>query len=262
MLDFFKHNNIQNIPKLIAINEKLHCFLMTSCGDVSLRKELKGEINLPLFKKGIDSLSKIMIKLNTKNESLLSEGVPDWSLRRFPALYLDLINRHELLHSDGLLSEEAEQLNKLYPNVVKLCRELSNLGVTETLTHCDFHDDNIIIDKQTKETSIIDWGETAISHPFFSLCSFLWNITYHYNVSVDDYSYQKLKDHCLEPWRNLFSDKILLECFELATKLHGIYAALTYQRMYDATKDKDWTVQQQHPGSIAGCLRTFIIANP
>ena len=67
-----------------------------------------------------------------------------------------------------------------------------------------------------------------------------------------------LQSACIAPWVVDYKEIPMLKAFDLANQLLGIHAALAYQRIYMATQDQQKTVQQEHPGSIAGCLRTFL----
>ncbi len=108
------------------------------------------------------------------------------------------------------------------------------------------------------EINIIDWGETVITHPFFSLNGCLWNLTYFHALKQTDPGYAKLKSACIVPWLVDDEEIELLKAFDLANQLLGIYAALGYQTMYMATHGQLKTVQHEHPGSIAGCFRSFL----
>ena len=55
-----------------------------------------------------------------------------------------------------------------------------------------------------------------------------------------------------------FSEQTLLKAFDTAHQLLGVVAALAFHRLYVATAHQSKTLQQEHYGSIAGCLRTFL----
>ena len=60
----------------------------------------------------------------------------------------------------------------------------------------------------------------------------------------------------------MYPEQDLLEVMSLINKIHGIYAALNFYHLYKATENQERTVLDQHQGAVAGCLRTFINANP
>jgi thiamine kinase-like enzyme len=260
-LAFLSKQGCTNIPEFIAENSELHCFLMTSCGDESLRHLFNGHVDLSKLKLGILNYTKIQRFLENKVQQLLTLGIPDWRVDKFASLYHALIQQEQLLIGDGLQEKEIESLHQLYPTCVTLCESLSKYGLPQTINHCDFHENNMLLDRNTGDVSIIDWGEVVISHPFFSLNGCLWNITYFNELKQSDLAYGKIQSYCIASWLDCYDEKTLREMLNITSKLSGVFAALAYEQMYNATKDQEKTVQQEHPGSIAGCLRTFLNQN-
>lgn len=258
VIHFLNIHHCMNIPRFVAKNESLTCFLMTSCGDISLRNLFKGKFDINLLKQGIHNFTKIQRLLENNLPEMFSVQIPDWRLKKFPFLYSQLIQQEQLLLDDGMSKQEINQLHALESICINLCNELLDFGIPETINHNDFQENNMILDKTTGNISIIDWGEAVITHPFFSLCGFLWNMTYFYNMKPEDPQYKVLKLICIEPWLDHYNEEQLIKILNIANKLSGIYAALGYEKMYKATQDQKDTVQKEHPGSIAGCLRTFL----
>lgn len=257
-LHFLHSMHCKNIPEVLAQNPELNCFITISCGNLSLRHRFNGEINFKMLQKGIINYTGIQRQLESKIESLLAHNIPDWRLSHFPEFYKKLLENNQLLRDDGLREEEIHQLHQLYPLCVDLSEKISQYNIPATINHCDFHENNMILDEKTGVVSIIDWGETVISHPFFSLNGCLWNLAYFYKLKETDELYRQLQSHCIAAWLSLYHETTLLKTFEVTHQLLGIYAALSYERLYQMTKNQSKTVQQEHPGSIAGCLRTFL----
>lgn len=157
----------RHIPTIIAKNKHLHCFLMLSCGDDTLRNLFKEKIDLEMLKAGILNYTKIQRIVENKLPQLIKLGIPDWRLEKFSSLYYQLLEQEELLLSDGLSKNEIILLNRAYEICFNLCESLSKYQIPETINHCDFHENNMVLNQKTGTISIIDWGETVISHPFF-----------------------------------------------------------------------------------------------
>ena len=261
ILAFLNKQGCRNIPDVLAENNTLHCFLMTSCGDNSLRHLFKGDIDLTKLELGILNYTKIQRLLEDSAQQLLSLGIPDWRLDRFASLYYRLIQQDKLLIDDGLTKKEIDHLHQLYPTCIKLCEDLSKYLIPETINHCDFHENNMLLDRKTGTINIIDWGETVIAHPFFSLNGCLWNIAHFNKLKQTDLIYRKLQSQCIASWLDLYDKEKLLKALDIANQINGVYAALAYEIMYIATKDQPKTVQEEHSGSIAGCLRSFLNIN-
>lgn len=258
-ISLFQAQGCQHIPTVIAKNDQYHCFLTTACGDVTLRALfLKDSIDMDLMGRGISHYVSIQRNLEHDTAKLLVLGLPDWRLDQFPLLYHELIQETDLLIADGLSQKEVTTLDQAYNFCVEQCELLSTYKIPETINHCDFQDNNMLLSPKTGEVSIIDWGETVIGHPFFSLNTCLWNLTYFHNVKPDDIQYQALQRLCVSSWLDSYEENDLITAFNIANNLLGVFAALGYRLMYEATANQSRTVKEEHPGSIAGCLRSFL----
>lgn len=249
-----------SVPTIIAYHPEYHCFLMKDAGQ-SLRESLKKQFDSTLLANGVDQFTSIQLATTDHIDSFLKLGVPDWRLDHFTALYSRLIEQTPLLQQDGLSEKEMKRLHQLIPICTQLCEHLSSYKIPETLVHCDFHDNNILLDEKRNKVTIIDWGETVIAHPFFSLNSCLWNLTYFYNLKEADSLYKLVEKRCIAAWLDWYSESYLLDALQVNRKIHGAFAALGYEQLHIATKDQLVSVQQEKPGAIAGCLRTFLSAN-
>ncbi len=258
ILTFLHQQSCKHIPEILAVNPALNCFMTNACGSRSLRDLFKGQVSFSLLKSGIGTYTNIQRQLENKTQQLLSLDIPDWRLDKFASLYSQLIQQDELLLDDGLTEKEIERLHQLYPTCRQLCDVLSKHGIPETISHPDFQENNMLLDEKTGDINIIDWGETVVSHPFFSLNGCLWNITYWNELKSTDAIYRQIQSECISPWLNLHDEKTLFELFNIANQLLGIYAALEFERLYVVTQNNPRRIQQEKRGSIAGCLRTFL----
>ena len=261
VLTFLNKQGCNNIPHVLAENNDLLCFLMTSCGNVSLRKLFKGKVDLIKLNQGILNYTEIQRLVENKVQQLLSLGIPDWRLNSFASLYYQLIQQDKLLIDDGLTKKEIDLLHQLYPTCIELCEDLSKFMIPETISHCDFHENNMLHDSKTEAINIIDWGETVITHPFFSLSGCLWNILHFNKLNKTDLAYHTLQLQCVAPWLGFHDEETLLKALKISEQLNGVYAALGFERLYTATQNQQRSVQQEHSGSIAGCLRSFLGLN-
>lgn len=218
-----------NVPFVIAANEALHCFLMKDDGS-PLRETLKHHFDADLLCQAIKIYTDIQYASIEHINLFLNIGVPDWRLNKLPILYTQLIKDEKRLIEDGITTDELNTLYQLQPKFKKMCEQLSEYKIPESLDHCDFHDNNILIDSDTNKITIIDLGETVISHPFFSLINCLRNAMFRYSL-ITEKSYCDLKDSCLERWLCLDNKMSLLDAFSLAEKLWFIYGTLVEYRL-------------------------------
>lgn len=242
-----------HLPKIIRYNIDLRCFLMTDAG-IILHDLLHSEYNVTLASKALTTYAGIQKSFINDIDTLLSLGVPDWTLTTLPSLYLSLLNDEAFLIADGLTQIEIQQLRLLHPKVVQLCEQLTQYNIPETIEHSDFHDHNILIG-QDNSLVINDWGETVITHPFFSLFSFFISAARRHNILENSVTYKALQDNYLNSWLEFESYERLLEAFKLTQHLGTIKYALSYYRI---TQLPGWSEQGQNKGRIAHTLKKFM----
>ncbi|MES2212516.1 MAG: aminoglycoside phosphotransferase family protein [Pseudomonadota bacterium] len=258
----FLHDQLhESVPEIIAINNAMHCFLSFDCG-VPLRKIFDGTLQPAVLAKGIKNYTAIQSVAVAHVDMLLDWGIPDWRLIKLPGLFRDLLNRDALLIQDGLTTEELQTLETLVPLCKEQCDLLATFGVSETLDHCDFHDNNMVMDASGR-ISIIDWAECAITHPLFSLTTCLYAAQRRYKLEENGSDYQLLQDACLAG--GLFSrctSSEKLEMLRVAKMLSPVYAALAQFRLLQSCSDdiELSNISEQRRGRLAGILRTYLKA--
>ena len=245
------------VPKIIAQNSELHCFLMQDAG-MNLRSILKHTFDANVLCRAINQFTRMQRSVENNLQPLLDIGVPDWRLDKLPALYLDLLEQRELLIQDGLSETEIDQLESLLPTVAALCEKLSAYGIKESLVQPDFNDNNTLVDPKSQTLTTIDLGEIVISYPFFSLINCLQQAKKHHALTDDDKEYQLLLDACFENYLSYASKQHLLQAFNIARRLQLIYAALCSHRLMMACNEASFTGSFQNQGSPSRPLKEFI----
>jgi aminoglycoside/choline kinase family phosphotransferase len=248
-----------SVPIVIATNKELHCFLMKDAGN-PLRDLFKSGFQADLLCQSIEKYTFIQHAATEHINIFLELGVPDWRLELLPSLYAELIKKEDILIADGMTTDELNTLYKLRPNFLSLCQKLSDCKLPETLDHCDFHDNNIIIENDTNNITIIDLGETVITHPFFSLITCLRNARFRYSIKETDKTYLQLQDTCFKNRINFKKKNNLLSAFSLAEKLWPIYATLGEYRLMISSHAEEFKSLGRRGRLIEG-LKEFIVEN-
>lgn len=248
-----------SVPEVIAHNAELNCFLMKDAGK-SLRGILKEKFDEALLCKAIDQFTSLQLAVADRINVFLDIGVPDWRLDKFPDLYKQLLLQKDLLVADGLSEIEINKLGTLLPKISNLCKKLSGYSIKQTFVQPDFNDNNTLINDISQDITIIDLGEIAISHPFFSLLNCLQVIKKHHALTEEDDRYQRIKDACLKNFLNFESKKNLLDAFETARILFSIYGALCDYRLVIACEKTRFTSSFQRHGRPGISLREFLTA--
>jgi len=93
----------------------------------------------------------------------VAAGVPDRRLARLPEWYARLVEE-----------VDDERLRRFAPRFSDLCDELASHGVPETIQHDDLHQYNVYV--RDGQTRVLDWGDSCVSHPYFSLVATLRHV--------------------------------------------------------------------------------------
>jgi hypothetical protein len=153
-------------------------------------------------------------------EEHLAAGVPDLRLAVLPEHYADLLARDDV----PLEPEQRARLRRFEPRFAELCGALSGTA-GETVQHDDLHIGNVYADGDVLR--ILDWGDTAISHPFFSLVVTFRILEEVLKVPPGDPIHARLRDAFLEPWRGEVAT------FDLAMRVGIIAHTFTWFRHRD-----------------------------
>ena len=234
----------EKVPSILDENKALHCFLMLDAGQ-SLRAYLKNNFHLDLLSAAITTYDDLQREVAPQVSDFIKLGIPDWRLATFPHLYQQLLAA-PLLQEEGLDIDTLKKLQDLSSNVFFLCQQLAAYQTPESLSHCDFHTNNVLIDA-AHHLTIIDWAESAIAHTFFSIISCLNQAVIHHALNSADRAY-------LESQLHYPSDAM-----PLAKRLWPLYAAFGYYRLMrscDAEELK--THMAKRPHRLGNYLKLWI----
>lgn len=243
------------VPTILSKNLRLNCFLMNSCGSHSLRTEFNGTLDPELLLIGIKVYIHILRGFEQNVAVLNRMGIPDWRINQIPTLYQALIAQKDLLLIEGLSLNELKELRLLEPKIKAICDFLSTQKIAETLVNCDFNENNIIMNQDLKQIYIIDWGESVITHPFFTIASHLQSISRRYGLAANGALIASIQQTCLSWWSDVLSKSALIEAYRQIIRLHPIFSALSLYRLQMATQNKS---KKQQRWFIAGCLQNLI----
>jgi len=240
------------VPNVIARNPALRCFIMDDAGSV-LRDTLKADFQPDLLANALKVYAELQRDVAASVEEYLSMGVMDWRLSELPRLYDGLLAKEESLLTDGLATDELTVLQGLRPRLKELCNALASFNIPETLDHCDFHDNNIMM----KQDRIIinDWGDAVIGHPFLSLAGCLSSAGRKHEFTAGDDMYNQLRDAYLSAWSAYGTMDILQQAFALAKILRDLQFSLSFARVLECEGMVDYP---QYRGYLADGLRYFI----
>lgn len=246
----------QCIPHVIAIDKQRTWILMEDAGRPLRELLLTGEkiVNRVYLESALSLYAQFQIETAAYRDTLLSLGCPNRQLHVLPALFEQIVADTPILlvgQKGGVSEAELEQLRSFTPQVQAMCDELASYNLPETLHHDDFHTRNILINKQ--DYVFFDWGDSGITHPFFSMFTALRSAKY--RLHYDENSLLRLLDAYLEPWRTYTSKEHLLGAFHLAQRLAILSRTLTW---YQIAASLESGVIWEYDDAVPHWLRMFL----
>jgi aminoglycoside phosphotransferase (APT) family kinase protein len=107
-----------------------------------------------------------------------------------------------------------------------MCERLASFGIPETIHHDDFHDGNIFI--HDGRVIFTDWGESAVTHPFFTLVVIMRSVDNSMGVDFSPES-EQVRDMYLAHWASYGSPDVLKSVVKLAQRVGYVNRALTWK---------------------------------
>jgi hypothetical protein len=126
-----------------------------------------------------------------------------------------------------LARNDVNHLRDYSPRFTELCQMLAEFGFHESVQHDDLHMANLY--SHDSRFRVVDWGDSSIAHPFFSLLETFRFLEEFNGLAPDDPWFRRLRDAYLEPWGSGFE-----ETFELAIRVGWFAHAIAWSRQRDA----------------------------
>lgn len=246
-----------SVPKVIAHNKQLNCFLMNDAGN-SLRGILKQKFDESLLCNAVEQFTSLQRATEDRVEIFLDLGVPDYRLDKLTALYEESVKQNDLLLLEGLTEGDIDTLYELSPMLYKRCEQLADYSIKPTIVQPDFHDNNLLVNRELKKITFIDLGEIVIAHPFFSLLICLAQIKKHHGLTDEHSAYLRVRDAGLQHFMDVGSKEYLLDAFEQAHTVWLAYEILANFRLLNAC-GRDNLLAFQH-GKLGALCKNLITA--
>jgi hypothetical protein len=247
----FRQLNYHHIPTLISKNDDYHAFLMRDDG-FPLRAQLKKSYHPQYAIEALTTYQCIQADSATQREEFLKLGIPDWRIPRIPFLLKMLLESKDLLIADGLTFEEIDALTHMLGYIEEICHQIHQFPIPSTLEHGDFHDNNILI--KDRKLTIIDWGDSIISHPFFSLASFIWSAKRNHSLPRD--ICQFIENDYLKLWCKYVHQSEIKKIYNLIKIINPIKFSLGFSRISNCFEHQG---MRDYKGHIASALRYFLL---
>lgn len=172
-------------------------------------------------------------------QEIVALGCPD---RRIEALANQIDPLFgELPRYHGLSNDDIAKLRSLIPALKEACAHLARFPLPAALEHGDFWPSNVLLSQAGYV--YIDWSDSSLAHPFFSLTLFLEGEGIPPALTQLPDLATRLRDTYLEPWATYAPPDRLRAAFELAQVLAPLHHALTYHHSILPYLEARWELE-------------------
>lgn len=246
----------QLFPELIAVDPERSWMLMRDSG-TPLRHFVRTDKSIERWQKVMPLYVDLQKDLTPHIDDLLALGVIDRRLVKLPALFETLIADEESMlldTEDSLTTKEYSRLKRSIPEFTALCEKLASYGIPETIHHDDFHDANIFI--KDEQVIFTDWGESAVTHPFFTLVVIMRSVDNSFGMDFSPQS-ELVRDMYLEHWTSYAPLEQLRSIVQLAQRIGYVNRALTWKMSIERLPD---SLKSEYAVAVPSYLKDFINA--
>ena len=246
----------QLLPGLLAVDPGRHWMLMRDAG-TPIRQFIRAEKDISPWRKVLPLYVNLQKDLTPHVSELLQLGTPDRRLSKLPALFESLIADESSMlldTEDGLTSAEYARVKRSVPEFKEMCGRLAAFNIPETLHHDDFHDGNIF--SSAEGITFTDWGESAVTHPFFTLVVMLRSVDNSLGLDFSPGA-EQVRGLYLQAWAPDVPPARLPSLLDLAGRIGCINRALTWKMVIDGLPGR---LKPEYAPAVPSYIRDFINA--
>ena len=236
------------VPELVAADSDRGWMLTRDAGLV-LRDLVARERDLRRWLDALPLYAQLQIDVAGQADEFLAVGASDCRLDR-------LASRFELLLENvrGITPDERARLSDLQPWVQEMCTELAGYAIPETIQHNDLHDGQVFA--RDGGYAFSDWGESCVSHPFFTMAVTLEGvIAWGLDDVRDSVEVGPFRDAYLEPFSGGATRRELQSALDTALRLGWLCRAIEVQRWAAALEAP---ARDEYLAGVAIRLRMFL----
>jgi hypothetical protein len=187
------------VTELLALDPATGWMLMRDAG-ASL-DALEADDALRQWETALPAYAQFQIDV-TGDAGATAELFPfDRRTRRLPELLAEGVEDAATLavgQADGLTADEYARIRAFAPEVETGCAELDASSIEDTIQNDDMGSTSVF--PSDGGYRFVDWGDSCVSFPFFTLTITLRVIAYIYELPPGDARLDRLRDAYLEPW--------------------------------------------------------------
>lgn len=255
LTEILSHSYPNCMPQILAISAE-NGWLLMGDGGVSLNEKLKTEDDIQHWLAILTIYAQLQKYSINQFDQLIEIGVYNRRLESLPSLYEELLTKTDILAIDnpeGISSLEYQILQDNTALFTSWCEQLAAFAIPETLHHGDLHDGNVFINDG--RYIFFDWGDSSISHPFFSIQDIYANLNRRFGLEENSLWFERLKYCYLQSWLDYQTKENLEAAFEVAQKISPIPDIL---RWLPVLASMDETTRYKYITAVPKRLRQFL----
>lgn len=243
----------ENFADIVAVDPERGWFLQREVGAGALPlTEVREEEE---WYRAVRRLADIQVDCTRRIRDLRSIGVPNRGLetlaRRIPRLCADTAAMR-VGENCGLRRAEADRIATLAPTLLALCEELASCNIPDSIEHGELSADNIT---STLEGPVyLDWSDSSLSHPFFSLSQLTREAASLLPASSAT-TRRRIRDSYLAPWAVVAPYETLVRAFEIARVLAPVHHAATVHAELIPAAGYRWEFECAIPQHLSTALQ-------
>jgi hypothetical protein len=241
-----------HFPRVLAVDLERRWMLMPASGDQTLDKVS----DITRWEQAARQFACVQIELSGQVNRLVALGCPRRRLSDLAGWTAALLDDTPALLSGqpgGLAPDDIAALRARTPELAALCAELAGYRVPETLEHGDLWPGQIVVHDDS--FVFIDWSDSSIAHPFFSMNLFTESSEGAEFWPSDADRRVRLRDAYLEPWTAYEPMERLVAAFELAQAVAPLHYAALYHRSVLPAMENRWEMERLVPFYLRKLLR-------
>ena len=216
-----------DVGVLIAVEKRRGWMLFEDAGD-KLREVIAKDRDIRHWHRVLPQYAELQLKLTPHASRFVQLGAADRRAGKLAKQYEDLLKDSKSIRiakKDGLKPGQYKKLQALVPQVREWCD--ATLGsVPDSIQHDDLHDGQVFL--KDGAYRVLDWGDSCVSHPFFSLTVALRSVAYTFRLKETSPEIARLVDIYLEPFTAIATRRHLRETYDITRRLGRICRALSW----------------------------------
>lgn len=244
----------------VLANDVGRAWMLTRDAGTRLREAVPGPAQVAEWEQLLPRYAELQIAMAPRARELLEIGVPDLGLASLPTLLARVLDDEGAVmrdDEDGMSLEQRRELLEQIPAFTESCRQLSELGIPESLQHDDLHDGNVFV--RDGQHVFFDWGDACISHPFHTLVVTLRALAWRLGLEPGAREIGRLRAAYLEPWTAHATASDLLAGADIARRTGTVQRAMAW---YCLAQHMPPDVQAEEIASVPYGLKLYLADAP